>query len=510
MQGLKWLRPKQISMKSQLVGFTQLNRANVSETEINDLAGNELADFRRISYGEVLEDRWVLNAASLIAQEEKSHLARVCVTRGYAGVARERGLYVFRFFKDHDPFYVIIDDRIPTIQLQSGQAMPYFARCANPHLFWISLLEKAFAKFHGRYFALDGGSTDEALADMMGVPVENCMIGSAETMSDKGALYNALKALSYNHCILGCKIDYELNLTEAADKERMYARAKSKGLQPHHMYSILDVRTVMVSDPGQRSKPQEVNLVRLQNPWNDAQEWNGKYNDMDNFWSNDNKQKFLDAYEDMRTDDGNSRFIHGWNMDDGIFTMRVEDFLDYFTSIIVCRDWTEHFFGVEYEQPWKLTKSYLSTKSKTILQDRQFIFTQEAKGNPNPIQVTAIMTQEDPRLNQNHGAPYKEHRADIGLLVLDMGKSTIVRDGEMAGAGRAKNTEIAMRSTKPFRQFVVQFAVMPGKYAVIPLVGNQRDTSSGRYSLRLYFNCENDKIKLHSREPVIRVLEYMN
>lgn len=141
--------------------------------------------------------------------------------------------------------------------------MPYFARCANPHLFWICLLEKAYAKMHGRYFALDGGSTDEALADMMGVPIENCHIGSSETMTDKANLYNSLKAMCYNHTVIGCKIDYELNLTDATDKERMYARAKSKGLQPHHMYSILDVRSVMVSDPGQRSKPQEVNLIRL-------------------------------------------------------------------------------------------------------------------------------------------------------------------------------------------------------------------------------------------------------
>ena len=160
--------------------------------------------------------------------------------------------------------------------------------------------------------------------------------------------------MCFNHTILGCKIDYELVLTDATDKERMYAKAKSKGLQPNHMYSILDVRSVMISDPGSRSKPQEVNLVRLQNPWNDAQEWNGKCSDTDTFWTEDVKQKFLDAYEEVRTDEGNSRFLHGWYLNDGIFAMRLEDFMDYFTQIIVCRDWSEQFFGVEYEQPWKL------------------------------------------------------------------------------------------------------------------------------------------------------------
>ncbi len=81
------------------------------------------------------------------------------------------------------------------------------------------MLEKAFAKLHGRYFALDGGATDEALQDLMGVPVENVIIGKPETMTDKSTLYNALKALCYNHTIVGCKIDFELLLTDATEKE---------------------------------------------------------------------------------------------------------------------------------------------------------------------------------------------------------------------------------------------------------------------------------------------------
>ena len=65
------MRPKQISMKPAIVGFTQLNKKMASEIELDNLLGLEWADFRRISYGEVLEDRWLLNAASLVAQEQR-------------------------------------------------------------------------------------------------------------------------------------------------------------------------------------------------------------------------------------------------------------------------------------------------------------------------------------------------------------------------------------------------------------------------------------------------------
>ena len=133
--------------------------------------------------------------------------------------ARKFGIYVFRFFKNCKPYYVIIDDRIPTQEMPNGKEVPYFARCHNPHLFWISLLEKAYAKLHGRYFALDGGSTDEALEDLLGLPPENVFVGSPETMTDKATLYNTIKMLCYNHCIVGCIINHELLLKEAIQKE---------------------------------------------------------------------------------------------------------------------------------------------------------------------------------------------------------------------------------------------------------------------------------------------------
>ena len=135
------------------------------------------------------------------------------------------------------------------------------------------------------------------------------------------------------------------------------------------MYSVLDARTVVTTD--HTGKEVKNNLIRLQNPWSDAHEWNGDCSDLrEDFWTDEVKEQFHKAYDDVRTDAGSSRFMHAWYHDDGIFCIPVEDFLKFFTQIVVVRDFSESTFGVEYENRWKPQKSFLSTRTKEIHQDR--------------------------------------------------------------------------------------------------------------------------------------------
>lgn len=102
--------------------------------------------------------------------------------------------------------------------MQNGRPVPAFAKCANPNLFWITLIEKAYAKLHGRYFALQGGTTDEALEDLVGCAIENCFIDSEMTDTDKLRL--ALETICANHCAVGLKIDMEMFTSTVAEKDR--------------------------------------------------------------------------------------------------------------------------------------------------------------------------------------------------------------------------------------------------------------------------------------------------
>jgi Calpain family cysteine protease len=56
---------------------------------------------------------------------------------------------------------------------------------------WVSLLEKAYAKLHGSYYALDGGSLADALTDLTGGVVSKLKLDEFEggQLVENGALW---------------------------------------------------------------------------------------------------------------------------------------------------------------------------------------------------------------------------------------------------------------------------------------------------------------------------------
>jgi len=108
------------------------------------------------------------------------------------------GVYGFVFFRDGEWIYEVIDDklylrvgddddldivrdwilgdgatairydadRLKALLQRGGEAL-YFSHCKSNET-WLPLIEKAYAKAHGDYYAVEGGFTSEGIEDLTG------------------------------------------------------------------------------------------------------------------------------------------------------------------------------------------------------------------------------------------------------------------------------------------------------------------------------------------------------
>ena len=86
------------------------------------------------------------------------------------------------------------------------------------------MIEKAYAKLHGRYYALSGGSTLEALYDLTGSTIEQAFMDNGDEMTKPTYVFNLLKILCQEKCIIGAKLDLEMfPVMRSVVKKRLYA-----------------------------------------------------------------------------------------------------------------------------------------------------------------------------------------------------------------------------------------------------------------------------------------------
>lgn len=97
---------------------------------------------------------------------------------------------------------VVIDDRLPTYVSETGQRKLYSLNSDAKNEFWPVLLEKAYAKLHGSYEALDGGYIADAMDDFTGGVSE---LYFADNRQPKDHLtYRILLDARRNNSLIGC------------------------------------------------------------------------------------------------------------------------------------------------------------------------------------------------------------------------------------------------------------------------------------------------------------------
>ena len=236
---------------------------------------------------------------------KKDLVDKLCVARD-----EQVGVYGFVLFRDGEFIYEVIDDKLfmrvgddddlnvvrdwdkdrmkgmamkhdgeqLKIQLQNGGEALYFSHCKSSET-WLPLLEKAYAKAHGDYFAIEGGYTSEAIEDLTGgVGV----VLNPEDIMDKDRFWREQLSQVNEKYLFG-----------GASKSK-----PSKGLLGNHAYAVL-----------QAWEEGDLKLLKLRNPWGEV-EWEGDWSDGSKLWTADMMTKLNMTFGD-----------------EGIFWMSYPDFL---------------------------------------------------------------------------------------------------------------------------------------------------------------------------------------
>ena len=227
-------------------------------------------------------DCWFISALCALSSTP-GLIERICVRHDEAV-----GVYGFVFFRDGEWFSEIIDDKLYLTKPDYDEAMSdrlnferllwddgrerpdseeiyrktyqsnsgalYFAQCENPNETWLPLLEKAYAKAHGDYAAIEGGFTGEGIEDLTGGVTSELF--TTDILDKESFWKNELMQVN-KEFLFGCSTG-------------LWGRGwgERKGIVEQHAYSVMRA----VEMDGQR-------LLLLKNPWGKS-EWKGPWSEL--------------------------------------------------------------------------------------------------------------------------------------------------------------------------------------------------------------------------------------
>lgn len=215
----------------------------------------------------------------------------------------EVGGYCVRLYKNGLWTPIILDDMFPMLRNEywsndnKGIATAHSKECSE---IWVSLIEKAFAKYYGSYAAIEKGFVHHALQDLTGCEAECINLANAGRGPGKRDTWDKILRFRRNGYLLGAGT----GSSALVDKEIL-----DMGIVFNACYVVYDVQSV----DGHM-------LLKLRNPPGNHEEWKGDWSDKSSLWTKRLKKKLKWTDED-----------------DNTFWMSFDDFCNVYRHLYVCR-----------------------------------------------------------------------------------------------------------------------------------------------------------------------------
>jgi hypothetical protein len=405
---VEWRRPEQLANVTSPALWTN---------------GCEAQDIRQGQIG----DCWFMSALSVLTLRQKD-LMDCFVTKEH----NKYGVYSVNFWKDGERVNVIVDSLFPSLHNQ-----PFFAKSNDPNELWVMVLEKAYAKLHATYEAIESGFVDQALVDLSGG------IGGRVDLSKDEMKQQARNGVLFQQLLKYRELGYLLGAGSPAGSDHE-TNASPSGIVQGHAYSILDVQEV-----------DSVQLIRLRNPWG-RKEWTGDYSDKSAKWTRRLKAKlnYVDA-------------------DDGAFWMCFQDFSIHFEDIYICRFFDNNSGWIAapvIKSAWNASNAGGCTNYETV------------KGNPQYLLSITQPTSIVINLSQSDIRGTSSKLKAISVEIYSNKGRRVTR--EISGRLISSNPESYIFRREVSCEVLLQPASTP--YTVLISTFNQNDFT--QFSLKLFSN----------------------
>uniref|UniRef100_A0A8C5HA12 Calpain 9 n=1 Tax=Gouania willdenowi TaxID=441366 RepID=A0A8C5HA12_GOUWI len=384
------------------------------------------ADRTDICQGQ-LGDCWLLAAVASLTLKKDAMAHVVPTDQGFDN--RYAGIFHFRFWQHNKWVDVVVDDKLPSVRNKL-----IMLHSASNNEFWSALLEKAYAKMHGSYESLKGGSTMEAMEDFTGGVGE-----MYDTKSCPDNMFAIMKKALNRGSMMGCSID----ISSSAESEAK----TSTGLVKGHAYSVTGVDEVTI-------RGRKVKLVRVRNPWGQV-EWNGPWSDNSREWDS--------------VDSSDKNRIMQNSREDGEFWMEFEDFKRNYNKVEICNmtpdaltDNTKRHWEVEMlEGSWirGSTAGGCRNYIDTFWTNPQFkLRLNDADDDDDVCSVVVALMQKGRRKLRKEGM-------DLQTIGFAMYKDYLSKDFFRYNGSMARSkTYINMREVSE------RFTLPPGDYVLVPTI----------------------------------------